>query len=437
MALIEIDNSYSRVTGLTGEQEKRLRNLLSYVVGGSSSFYSRFGPRKKCLLSKKGEFPTGLLERVLEDLRIAPKDTKHTKIDKRKIPSKSKPLEIHTKLIPHKAQILAVKAALSNHRGIIAMATGSGKSLVIALIAGRLNVKTLVVVPTLEIKRQLTASLLDVLKANHKIVVENIDSAYLNDHGDFDCLIIDEAHHAASKTYQKLNKNVWRNIYYRYFLTATPYRNDSEETLLFESIAGQLIYNLSIKEAISNRYIVPIEAYYYDLPKVETDAYTWAQVYSTLVVNNSNRNKIISNLLKILSNAEISTLCLVKEIEHGHILSDLTGIQFANGKDDVYRDLIRLFNNGKIKSLIGTIGILGEGVDTKPAEYVIIAGLGKAKSAFLQQIGRGVRNYPGKETCKIVLFRDKSHKFTLRHYNKQSKILKEELGISLVKLEDL
>ena len=108
---------------------------------------------------------------------------------------------------------------------------------------------------------------------------------------------------------------------------------------------------------------------------------------------------------------------------------------FANGQVEETRYYITLFNEKELPCLIGTTGILGEGVDTKPCEYVIVAGLGKAKSAFMQQIGRGVRVYPGKESCKIVIFRDTSHKFTLRHYREQCKVLKEEFGIVPLKLE--
>jgi superfamily II DNA or RNA helicase len=125
----------------------------------------------------------------------------------------------------------------------------------------------------------------------------------------------------------------------------------------------------------------------------------------------------------------------VKEVKHGYAIQEIFNAPFANGQDDITRAYIGAFNKGEVKGLIGTTGILGEGVDTKPCEYVIIAGLGKAKSAFMQQIGRAVRTYPGKESAKIILFRDASHRFTLRHYRAQAKILKEEYGVTPIKLE--
>lgn len=332
---------------------------------------------------------------------------------------------------PYKAQTQAVEATAQGDRGTICMPTGTGKSRVIADLVWSFNVKTLVVVPSLEIKKQLEF----VLRGFDNVAVENIDSKALQTASDYDLLIIDEAHHVAAKTYQKLNKTAWKDIYYRFFLTATPFRNDTEEMLLFESIAGQVIYKLNYKAAIKENYIVPVESYYLDIPKQSTDAYTYAQVYKELVVQNSTRNEIISALLLKLSISDSSTLCLVREVEHGQILSDMTGIPFVNGADETSRSYIEQFNKSMCKVLIGTTGIMGEGIDTKPCEYVVIAGLGKAKSQFMQQVGRAVRKFPGKESAKVIIIRDGSHKFLLRHFNTQKAILKNEYGVLCQKLE--
>ena len=398
-------------------QEKEVRDALSYTVDASTSYFSGYrGPKKRCLMDKKGFFPTGLLHRLPRwscqrvDLRLRPSDGRCVEF---KGP------------VPYQDQESAADIALVACRGTISMPTGTGKSIVIALIAARLNVKTLVVVPTTELKKQLG----EALKALKNVTVMNIDSPALKTARDFDCLVIDEAHHVAARTYQKLNKTSWAGIYYRFFFTATPFRNNADETLLFEAIAGQLIYKLDYQTAISRDYIVPVEAYYIETPRQATDAYTYAEVYRSLVVHNDARNNALYALLSRLGEAGKATLCLVKEIAHGRLLERLTSIPFVCGEDDESRKMIADFSDGKLKSLIGTTGILGEGIDTRPAEFVVIAGLGKAKSQFMQQVGRAVRKYPGKESAKVVLIRDASHKFTLRHYKMQAKIMREEYGV--------
>jgi superfamily II DNA or RNA helicase len=180
-----------------------------------------------------------------------------------------------------------------------------------------------------------------------------------------------------------------------------------------------------------------MEAYYYEVPKKKTQGVKWAGVYAELVVNNDTRNDLIAALLTQLRLHNVSTLCLVKEIAHGEQLSKLANVHFANGQNEDSQDLITFFNQGKIRQLIGTTGIVGEGVDTKPAEFIIIAGLGKSKNQFMQQVGRGFRKFEGKESCKIIIFLDRSHKWTREHFKAQLKILEEEYGVIAQKLENL
>lgn len=433
MITIEVNNSFSAIKGLDQALFNKLRKVLSYTP--DTGYYTGLPPRPKYLIDAKGGFPTGLLPRVVDFFKTNSIACKVT--DSRKVPSPSGSqfaLNLGARK-PYKAQLEALDAAIKHHRGIISAPTGSGKSVIIALIINKLKLRTLVVVPSLEIKRQLQVDLHTILGPGAPVIVENIDSAALRNNPGFDCLIIDEAHHVAAKTYHAHNKKSWQSIYHRFFLTATPYRNLEEEQLLFESIAGKKIFELTYKRAIAEKYIVPVEAYYFEVPKQATEATTWRGVYNELVLNNLRRNAMICELLSKLQAAGVSTLCLVKEVAHGEMLSGVTGVPFVCGQDEDSRKFVTQFNRNEIPALIGTTGILGEGVDTKPCEYVIVAGLGKAKSAFMQQIGRAVRTYPGKESAKVILIKDRSHKFCLRHFNEQCKILKEELGVIAVKLE--
>jgi superfamily II DNA or RNA helicase len=422
---ISVGNSYSKVEGMTSAQYKELRSILSYTEG---DHFSRFGPVRKYLIDANGNFPTGLLGRILNlfphtpclPIRVRPKTT----------------AEFIRKQghVPYPDQIAAASSAYDHHRGIVSMPTGSGKSVVISLIIQNCGVRTLVIVPSVEIKKQLSADLKQTFGSLKNITVENIDSKALLTAKDYDCLIIDEAHHVASKTYQNLNKKSWGGIYYRYMLTATPFRTVADEQLLFEAIAGDVIYRLSYKDAVTRGYIVPIDAYVLTIPKTPNDYYSWPEVYRHLVVENNIRNEIIAELVTSLVSAGQSTLLLVKEVRHGELLAELIGLPFANGQDEESRVLIPAFSSGKLTGLIATEGICAEGVDTKACEWVIIAGLGKAKSSLMQKIGRSVRRFEGKESGKVVICYDPSHKFTKSHYQAQVKVLKEEYNVEVIKL---
>jgi len=69
MVTITVDNSYSRITGLSLKDEKDLKDKLSYIVGGSNSYFSKFGPRKRSLLGKRGDYPSGLNHKVIAFLK--------------------------------------------------------------------------------------------------------------------------------------------------------------------------------------------------------------------------------------------------------------------------------------------------------------------------------------------------------------------------------
>lgn len=432
MITLEIGNSYSKINNLTSIPFNQLRKELSYQIDSQAAYFSNnsFNRTKYCI-DKHGNFPTGLLKRVI--FFLLTNNIKYKTHDRRKKPKTSGKMKITLPFKPHDWQVAATDFIVQKHRGIISATTGSGKSLVIALIASRLNLRTLVVVPSIEIKEQLIGQLVSYFGHTHDIQVYNVAAPILKKKTDFDVLIVDEAHHVASKTYRDLNKNAWKDIYYRVYLTATPFRNKTEETLLFEGIAGTEKFTLGYKKAVSCGYVVPVEAYYFESPKQKTDALTWQEVYSELVVNNKIKNQLISNLLSGLKGKNV--LCLVKEIKHGQILSEMTGIPFINGQDEESRDYIRQFNSGAIMAVIGTEGVLGEGVDTKACEYVIIAGAGKAKSSFLQKVGRCIRTYPGKESGKVILIQDKSHKFLSRHFKTQYDIMISEYDTTPIKLE--
>lgn len=437
MPLLTIDNSYSNISGLTPQQEKDIRNLLSYTLNPKTAYFSGGYNQKRYLIDKKGNFPTGLLSYVKEYL----KDISTTVNVIRRVPKPFlEPLALNLTHTPYLDQIEAVKAVKQFPTGIISAPTGTGKSIMIAMAIAAKNVKTLVIVPNLGIKDQLLAQLKECFGSRaggfgKDIAVENIDSKALHQKSDYRCLIIDEAHHSAAKTYRTLNKKYWNDIYYRYFYTATPFRSRDEEQLLMESITGQVIYRLTYEDAVKKGYIVPVEPYTIEMPKSSTDGYTWKEVYNDLVINNEVRNECIIELLKLLNYSGKSTLCLVKEIRHGEILSDNGRFPFANGLNEDSKNLIVKFNKEEIRTLIGTYGILGEGIDSKPAEYVIIAGLGRSKNAFMQQCGRAVRKYKIKESAKIIIVKDSSHKFTLQHYKSQVKFLQEEYGIKPAMLE--
>lgn len=445
MLELVIDNSESHFVKMNKTHENALRSLLSFVIPPSygRSKYSSLATYKS-LLTKQGRFPTGLLPRIQKYLDSQPLGS--VKItDVRKVPRPEKRIiDSRFPYKPYHEQIIAAKACKRAHRGVIVAPTGVGKSAIIALIIRELQVKTLVVVPSLELKRQLIKSLEEIypwgVGPEKQIWVENIDALrrFKSLEG-IDCLIIDEFHHSAAETYKKMNKTIWKDIYYRFGLTATFFRALEHENIYLESILSEVLYTIKYEDAVDKEYIVPLDVYSLNgfIPgkKIDNkDFKVYSHAYKELIVQNETRNLIISDTLLRLYQGKVSTLCLVKEIEHGNRLKELTGLPFANGESNDCKDLIKAFNEGKIKVLIGTTGVLGEGVDTKPCEYVLIATPIKSRALFMQGVGRGFRKFPGKETCKLILIEDNSHRWFKAAYKEQVLTIKEEYNRNVIKL---
>ncbi len=423
-----IGNSYSQIIGLSPSQEVAVRKALSYSIPDPRGY--NFRQTTRYLIDKRGNFPTGLLSHLKKAL-----DVGGDQIDTREVPDRTGLPDLNLPFDPYPEQIAAAECAASRDRGTIVMPTGSGKSVTMAFLVSYLQLKTLIIVPNLTLKRQLTESFLQYFGPTPNIVIENIDSKRLKTLTDFDCLIVDEAHHSAARTYRELNKKAWNSIYYRFFFTATPFRGREEEQILMESISGDVIYTLDYKTAVASGMILPIEAYYVELPKIPIKGRTWPQVYKEAVTHRQDRNEMLTSLAFRLHMADKSALFLVKEIAHGEQLTADGAFAFANGKDENTAQMLEEFADGRRGILIGTTGVCGEGLDTRACEYVIPAGLGKSKPQFAQQVGRALRRFPGKDSAKIILIKDPSHRWTLTHFNAQRKFLVELYGVIPVKLE--
>lgn len=87
MLKLIIGNSFSQLKGLTVEQHKSLKDIMSYNEDPTAHYFSRsFRSPKRSLIDKKGRFPTGLLA-IVEQWVL-----KHTcKVIDKRIKPASKP----------------------------------------------------------------------------------------------------------------------------------------------------------------------------------------------------------------------------------------------------------------------------------------------------------------------------------------------------------
>ena len=230
-----VNNSTSRLEGFTPSQFSAIRNELSYTPPSNGFTFSY----PQALIDKKGQFATGLMERLLLLLEMQgwPVSIQDLRIEPQKATT---PFYISLPVNPYPEQLQAVAALETHGRGVVVANTGFGKSIVVGLAIEAMQVPALVIVPNLNLKKQLTDSLRQFFPEvtvggwGSTICVENID-ALENKKGphSYGLMVIDEMHHAAAKTYRKINKGIAASIYYRLGLTATFFRFQKSEDILW------------------------------------------------------------------------------------------------------------------------------------------------------------------------------------------------------------
>jgi superfamily II DNA or RNA helicase len=140
-------------------------------------------------------------------------------------------------------------------RGVVVLPTGAGKTVVALMAIERTRLRTLVVVPTIELLHQwrdaiverlgVAASKVGVVGDGRKewrpITVITYASAAMPNApiGDFGLLICDEAHHLPSPSYAEIARRC--SAPYRLGLTATPERADAQHRVLY-NLLGVEVY---------------------------------------------------------------------------------------------------------------------------------------------------------------------------------------------------
>jgi len=255
----------------------------------------------------------------------------------------------------------------------------------------------------------------------------------------FQMLIIDESHHSSCKTITDLNMKCWNHIYYRYYFSATPYRNDGSDLELKGTI-GDIIYTYDACKAIEDGYLVPPYFFIYKFkhPGKHYDNYAVRSKevepgvfekipgeYEGCIINNDERNDFIIDICKTIKEKDNSQiLVLLERVEQGEILHKMIpDSHWIHGGTKGNNKTIEKFNNGEIRLLIAST-VVGEGIDLPKVKVLVLAGIGKARSMVYQKIGRVLRISPGKNKAVIVDFFDENTRWLEKHGKQRIKYYK-------------
>ena len=334
----------------------------------------------------------------------------------------------------------AVEIAAKNYRGIINLATGLGKSKTAIYLIRQLKRKTLVVCPSKSIAYQFYKELSNSFgpgkvgfvgdgKYKPSAVTVGIAASVSNRIEDLKKLelgviIFDETHHTPANTFYAIAEGLGA-VGRIYGLTATAFRSDGKD-LFIHAACGDILVERDVAWGVANGWL---SQPYFIVRSVNTTGYDFKddklKAYRAHVLNSKEMNDRIISDAKAFVSANKNTLILVDQIEHGDVISSAIGIAFANGRDKGSEKLIDDFNEGKIRGLVATDGLVGEGVDTRSVEVLLLANFTASKSAVLQAVGRGLRKTETKDKCIVLDYRPMGSTMLLRHADKRISYYKE------------
>lgn len=431
----------------------------------------------KHLFRMKGEFrfPTGLLPSVLRVLDNLGRDYEMEDLRSPSPPSLNL-APSGVSLREYQSEV--VEAALRAEKGVLEMATGSGKTVVAAHLIAELGRPTFFFVHTKDLLYQAKSFFTDILGIDigqagdglvkiEPVTVGTIQTASralghgsrngggtATDNGTpeaevppehleavaeavraAEVIFFDECHHLPAETCFAIAMEA-ENAYFRYGMSATPYRSDRMD-MMIEAAVGPRICRVDCSELIARRYLVKPKIQFCRVPAgPEQSNDTYHRIYQREVVRNRARNARIADLARQHANENRTVLVLVNQIRHGQMLRKaIPEAILLTGRDpsELRISVLDALRERRQPIVIATT-LADEGLDIPALDVLILAGGGKSETKALQRIGRALRKTESKDSAVIVDFLDEA-RFLNDHSLRRLEIYRTE-SLFEIQIED-
>ncbi len=233
----------------------------------------------------------------------------------------------------------------------------------------------------------------------------------------YDYIVIDEFHHAASASYQKLLEHYHPKILMG--LTATPERMDGRNILSY--FGNHISAEIRLPEAIERKLLSPFQYFVitdpvnlhglrwirggYDPSEIEqlyTDEHGWGIKRATLIIDSVMRYVTDIRAVKGLGFcvSKLHADFMARQFNDAGIASlTLT----ADSHDDERFTAREGLASGKIR-FIFVVDLYNEGVDIPEINTILFLRPTESLTVFLQQLGRGLRITEDKECLTVLDF---------------------------------
>lgn len=336
------------------------------------------------------------------------------------------------KVVPNAMQKAALKEIrryrdMGEKRALIIAATASGKTFLAAFDAYNFNAKRLLFVvhrdtilndakKTFEKifgstrtyglftgqEKNLDA---DFIFATNAMMATHLDSFNPNN---FDYIIFDECHHITNTTYEKI-----LNYFTPAFLlglTATPERMDKQD--VFAIFNYVVPYELRLRDAINNDLVVPFKYFAVRDEMIDYSDKEKVNFLKNYFKDDSHIQFISNQIEKHRPEGKLKAIGFCRSIDHaremslqmdglGYHTTYLTGENNTGERSKAFEDLADDNNDLEI---IFAVDILNEGVDLPSVNMVLFLRPTESQTIFIQQLGRGLRKYKGKDHLTVLDF---------------------------------
>lgn len=348
-------------------------------------------------------------------------------------------------------QLQAERDVHGYHRNLIVAATGTGKTLMAAFDYQRLTQanngrrpRLLFIAHRKEILRQSVRAFREVLKdANFGQLWDGTNKPSDDTHlfasiqtigradlsaikpDSYDVIIIDEFHHGAAASYQKVLD---------YFkpqellgLTATPERGDGINVK--ELFNGRYAAEMRLWDALEEDLLVPFQYFGIndetDLSTIEWKAGQYVNhQLSNVYDGNEARVRLIINAVtsKVTNLSSMKALGFCVDVDHAEYMTRMFnhyGIPSATvtGKTghEERKNAVTRLQEGTINCIF-SVDVFNEGLDIPAVNTLLMLRPTQSSTIFLQQLGRGLRHYVNKDVLTVLDFvGNQNENFSFEH----------------------
>ena len=325
-----------------------------------------------------------------------------------------------------------------HHRNLLVSATGTGKTVMAAMDYARLSTRLprsrlLFVAHREEILAQSRATFAHALRDGNfgefwvggdrpKVFdhvfasiqslnasgVESIDPTH------FDVVIVDEFHHAAASSYERLLTRL--KPVELLGLTATPERSDGMPVLHW--FGNRIAAELRLWDAIDQHRLVPFSYFgvadnldLRDIPWRRGTGYDVQQLTKAITGTEAWARAVVQQFRdRLVSSEGTRALGFCVSVDHAQYMARVfrdSGISatavWATTPDDERLRALKDLSEGRVK-VVFSVDLFNEGLDVPSVNALMMLRPTESPLLFLQQLGRGLRKSPNKSLCTVLDF---------------------------------